>query len=75
MVFSGTKRERAIFVAEKLRDIIKSHVFTGEGYEFSVTVSMGLTELIGKESTTTFFKRTDKLMYRAKQTGKDKICF
>lgn len=40
-----------------------------------ITVSMGLTEVVKGDTEDTIYKRTDALLYRSKQNGKNQVSF
>jgi len=58
----------AIEVAQKLRKSIETHAFSSID---SITCSFGVTALQGKENKTSFIKRADELLYKAKESGRN----
>ena len=57
-------------MAEKLRGLIQEHNFKIAN---RITVSFGVAELEAKESSDLLFKRADAALYRAKQTGRNRV--
>ncbi|MFT7003445.1 MAG: diguanylate cyclase (GGDEF)-like protein/PAS domain S-box-containing protein [Sulfurimonas sp.] len=43
--------------------------------EKSITISMGLSEATDSDTEDTIFKRVDKLLYKSKQSGKNKVSY
>jgi diguanylate cyclase len=63
-------------VAEYIRRIIERRPlgdFTGDGEEASMTVSIGLATLKGKESGQELLRRADKALYQAKKNGRNQV--
>ncbi|MCP4718006.1 MAG: GGDEF domain-containing protein, partial [Desulfobacteraceae bacterium] len=68
--------KRACLVGARIKDNIASKIFRPEaGKTQSVTVSLGASELLDGENFTAFIKRTDKAMYKSKQTGRNKLTY
>ncbi len=57
-------------VAENLREALAGHDFPGVG---RVTVSAGVAEHDGDESTQDWFARLDAALYAAKESGRDRV--
>jgi two-component system cell cycle response regulator len=71
-----TDLKMACVVGARIKDKIADEVFRPEpGKTQSVTVSIGASELVDGEDFTTFIKRTDKAMYKSKQTGRNKLTY
>lgn len=66
---SSTKIDKAIILAEKLREIIENHNFSETR---KVTCSFGLAEYLS-EDIETFLKRVDIALYQSKESGRNKI--
>lgn len=68
-----TTLEEAVEVAEKIREIIEKELtFLGNR---KITVSIGVTEVSKDEKEESIYKRADNLLYRAKNSGKNRVCF
>ena len=63
-----TKINDATDLAQKLRKIIEEHAFSDID---SVTCSFGVTQLKVNDDKTSFLKRVDKLLYKAKESGRN----
>jgi two-component system cell cycle response regulator len=71
-----TDLKMACVVGARIKDKIAAEVFHPEpGETQSVTVSIGASELVDGEDFTAFIKRTDKAMYKSKQTGRNKLTY
>lgn len=64
----GTKE--GVELAEKLRKAIEQHSFMEVG---NITVSFGVTEYNKSENIDAMIIRADKALYRAKETGRNKV--
>ena len=67
-----TDREKALIVAEKLRDEIERHEFESVG---RITSSFGVTQWQEDDNHEKIFRRTDNSLYLAKLTGRNKVVF
>ena len=64
----------ACVVGARIKDKIAAEIFVPEkGKEISVTVSLGASELVDGEDFTAFIRRTDKALYKSKETGRNKL--
>ncbi len=73
MINAGSKA--AAQAAERYRETIARHVFQSRRGEFSVTVSFGVSDSQGKNSVNHLIASADEALYRAKGSGKNRICF
>ena len=64
-------------IGERVRESIESMQIDCEGKTLSVTVSIGITYFGGNRSATwqELFEEADKELYRAKQQGRNQVCF
>jgi GGDEF domain-containing protein len=62
---------RRYMIAERIRKVIESYKF--EGISWPLTVSIGLSEIISTDNELTFLERADKNLYRAKESGRNKV--
>lgn len=76
VILPETGIEKATEVAERLREIISADKVTlTDGIEISYTVSIGVATLIEKNSNINMLlNEADKALYKAKQTGRNKVC-
>jgi|GEM_PF-1698710 len=77
VVLPDTNKQNAITVAEKIRNVVKvaNSVTTEDGKEttVSITISIGCAELSEKDNPVTFFERADANLYKAKESGRDRL--
>ena len=71
LVLPQTSENEAYELAETIRKIIASVKF-GEG--FHVTCSFGVREYSNQANSDIFMNEVDILLYKAKNSGKDKVC-
>lgn len=78
-VLPGTDKEAAIKVAERCRDLIAKEKLVHEKSTVSdfLTISVGVGSLIptDEDSQIGFIESTDKLLYLAKENGRNRIEF
>lgn len=70
IVLPETSKERAVMLAEKLRTTIENHSF---GKIENITCSFGVTALQKDDSLQSLLKRVDMLLYKAKESGRNKV--
>jgi len=58
-------------LAQKLREAIEAHRFEHVG---EVTASFGTTLSKQEESEDSLLKRVDSALYRAKESGRNRVC-
>ena len=77
VVLPSTDIEKAVDVAERIRKAIKLArvIHTTEGNEqfVKITVSIGCTELLENDDPVSFFERADTNLYKAKESGRDRV--
>lgn len=61
----------AVTVASKIKSAIKEHIFTDKSLK--ITASFGVSQLLEEDDEISLISRSDKLLYEAKKTGKDKV--
>lgn len=61
----------ALTVASKIKLAIKEHIFTDKSLK--ITASFGVSQLLEEDDEVSLISRSDKLLYEAKKTGKDKV--
>ena len=74
LVLPGLKLDAAAQVAERVRHSIATTEITIRGDTLPVTISGGAAELRSGEDITDLIGRADKSLYRAKKSGRNKIC-
>ncbi len=66
---------QAAVSAERIREAISKHPVSFDSKEIPITVSIGIAEIDGDSSIEEFIARADATMYRAKQDGRNRVCF
>jgi diguanylate cyclase (GGDEF)-like protein/PAS domain S-box-containing protein len=76
VIFPETEPAETRIVAERLRQSFENTIFSPlPGEEARSTISIGGGSYIPGESLSTFVKRVDEAMYRAKNCGKNRMVF
>jgi diguanylate cyclase (GGDEF)-like protein len=71
-----TRIKKACVVGARIKDAISARIFEPEpGVRKNVTVSIGATELVEGEDFRSFISRTDKALYRSKDSGRNKLTY
>lgn len=73
--FAGIGLGEGEKILERVRRRIEETRIQADGQSLSVTVSIGLVELLPDESMEDLIARCDKLLYQAKQKGKNRVEF
>ncbi|MEI8597709.1 GGDEF domain-containing protein [Vibrio sp. M60_M31a] len=58
-------------IGEEIRSNIEKNQFEFENVQIPVTVSVGVVNIIGYESTKRLYARADKALYAAKRNGRN----
>lgn len=69
-----THIEEAKIVGERLRKAVERASIPIDKKNINVTISMGLAEFNPEETGEELFKRADKALYEAKESGRNKVC-
>jgi diguanylate cyclase (GGDEF)-like protein len=69
----GADRETTMLVAERLRKGINATVFAPEGTAHALSASIGGAVVFGATSFTELFRMADQNLYRAKQSGRNRV--
>ena len=76
IILPETTGKEANNVAERISDSVESERFSTEaGEDFSITISIGVTEYFKEEQLSTFIHRADQAMYKSKAKGRNRISF
>ena len=74
LLLKGTGSSTARQLAEKIRQQTEEQLFQFNGVNLRITTSIGLTELQGEDSLDRLIARADRALYRAKQSGRNRVC-
>lgn len=64
----------AVKIAEDLRGLVEQHRFIVEGEQIRVTVSIGAAALKTGMDAKGFFRAADEMLYKAKNSGRNRVC-
>ena len=74
LLMKGCDLNRAQIIAEHIRTTVKETPIDHAGQSIPITVSLGVAEHRDEESNTLMFGRADQALYRAKESGRDRVC-
>ncbi|MNF52860.1 Response regulator PleD [compost metagenome] len=74
LLLKDTSPEQARLLAEKIRQQTAQNNFSYQGASLHITTSIGLAELHPDDSLSELLARTDRALYRAKQSGRNRTC-
>jgi diguanylate cyclase (GGDEF)-like protein len=74
-ILPETGRAEAAYVAESLRAKVAEERFAVDGKTIMVTVSIGVAALQSEKQFTDLYRAADQRLYRAKQRGRNRVCF
>lgn len=72
IILDRTTIDQSIVIAEKLRKIISEKIFERIGH---LTASFGIADYKNKDTISSLIQRADYSLYKAKEEGRNKICF
>ena len=71
-----TNLKNAFEIAERVRSLVESYKFVYSEQRLPVTASVGVSDYrSGVESGLDLFKRADKAVYKAKDSGRNQVQF
>jgi diguanylate cyclase (GGDEF)-like protein len=75
IILIGENYESALRLAERTRKLIEEKPITvSTDLSITVTISAGTGSRIPREPLETFLRRVDGALYRAKNSGRNKVC-
>lgn len=74
LLLKDTPPEQARLLAEKILQQTEQNRFDHNGTQLSITTSIGLAELHPDDALDQLIARADRALYRAKQTGRNRLC-
>ena len=73
IILGKTDSEEAMATAERIRQAVEAYPFMNEDLRISVTISIGVVEILGKEDTeASLIGRADSALYEAKAQGRNR---
>jgi diguanylate cyclase (GGDEF)-like protein len=73
LILAQTSLESGLRGAERMRALIEATRYEGLGPEFGVSVSIGVAQYRHGEDWQTTIARADRALYRAKQSGRNRV--
>lgn len=73
-ILPETNLHSASKIAEELRALIAAHLFVAEESQLQVTISIGVAVLTGDMQPDDLYRSADDMLYKAKRTGRNKVC-
>jgi diguanylate cyclase (GGDEF)-like protein len=74
ILFKDTDSSKAQQLAEKIRAQAELNHYPFAGVNLRATISLGLTELQPDDSLDNLIGRADRALYRAKESGRNRLC-
>jgi len=74
LLMPGMSLEHASQPLEKLRKAVKGIPFKFKNKQVEITISLGVTQFKKGDTPLSAFDRADDALYKAKNTGRDRIC-
>lgn len=74
VVVQGIDLEGARALGDRLLAAIRQTLIEHEDLQLSVTISIGLAEYFKGDTSANWIERADQALYRAKQSGRNKLC-
>jgi len=75
LILVETTHQGAVELAERIRKLVEKRAFTYEGRQYHLTISIGVSSTSGHESisATDLIKSADENLYKAKNTGRNRV--
>ena len=74
LLLPETQLVSAVRAMDKMRRLICKSPFNYRGKPISISMSFGLTAAVESDTIESFFRRADKALYGAKETGRNVVC-
>lgn len=75
LVLAETNQEQASIAAERIRHAVESKIINVYDESLQITVSVGMSIFSdGKSDTKSLIDKADKALYKAKQSGRNRVC-
>ena len=74
VIFSEDDAKVGTLLGKRICDVVRKSSFqTAEGKDIEVTISVGVAEKQSEETIDEWVKRADQALYRAKESGRDRV--
>lgn len=74
LLLKGCDLNRAQVIAENIRTMVKETPVSYNDHTIQLTISLGVAEYRAQDSITMLFGRADQALYKAKESGRDRVC-
>jgi len=74
IVLNRIDDKECLLITQRLLELVRSNKLIYKGHNINVTTSIGTTKYIDGDTQDTLITRADKALYKAKHSGKNKIC-
>jgi len=75
VILDTADQAQAVQSAERIRRAVERHVFSWNGHEMRITVSVGASAIHSSDETVdSLIARVDEALYRAKSEGRNRVC-
>ncbi len=76
LVLPNTVKQKAVIAAERVRKAIENNIIEYGDSHIKITISMGVASISSDlpESIDEFIKKADEYLYKAKNSGRNKVC-
>lgn len=75
LLLNNTDLSGAQELAERIRQHVEDTSYICDGQNINITVSMGISILTDEDTQTSFFKRADDALYKAKAAGRNQVIY
>ncbi len=75
ILLPNTSLEEAVEIAERIRKSLEDDPLTYEGKEIKITASFGVKEVSPNEPIDKIIKEADEKLYKAKESGRNRVIF
>lgn len=74
IILSEAPLRTAIDIAERIRKAVEGHNYIFDENSMDVRISVGVASMKATDTATTLLELADKALYRAKESGRNKVC-
>jgi diguanylate cyclase (GGDEF)-like protein len=74
-ILPETPLASAATIGEELRSLVEAHVFVTEKERIRITISVGAGSLREGMALEDLYRGADEMLYEAKRTGRNKVCY